>query len=152
MDLSDYRDWLGKSASTILQAVIAERGWSRVFPWGRKFPTWASRVRNYFNVTPRRLKLLDEGLSKALVERNNAFVLGNDYKAALALSGDVYVDERRRLWFEMRAGGAVYHYEGRGFGPGAPKAIVATLQSQKHVPVFKLVSPDPTGGSSEVCV
>ena len=136
----------------------ANGGWKRVFPKSMKFPIWASRIRNYFNVSPDKLKLLDEGLAKALVKRANNYDFFDSPVASMALSGDVYVDGRQRIWYEMRAGSTIHHYKAkispkdlRGYGDKV-LAAGATLRGQARVPVFKLISPDRTGGSREICL
>ena len=68
-----------------------------------------------------------------------------------ALSGQVYLDERNRPWYQMSAGATIYHF---GRHPGWFPAIEAIWQDkirgQNDTPVFKLISPDNTGGSNEV--
>jgi hypothetical protein len=69
-----------------------------------------------------------------------------------ALTGDVYLDQSRHVWFQMSPGATIYHW---GKDPRVP-LIEAPWQSvkggQQVVPVFKLVSPDDTGGSRECCI
>ena len=64
---------------------------------------------------------------------------------AFALTGDTYDDERGLVWYQMSTAGAVYHY------PGAVtwyKKLDAAQKFQSFMPVFKLISPDETGGSN----
>lgn len=44
---------------------------------------------------------------------------------------------------------SIYHYEGE---VNTTKKIIGFLTGQEHTPVFKLVSPDGSGGSREVCI
>lgn len=67
-----------------------------------------------------------------------------------ALSGDVYKGNADMIWYQMSPGGAIYHFK----KPTTP-ALEAPLQSlvtQVFTPVFKLVSPDRTGGSCETII
>jgi len=174
------RNWVGKTASLIRESVIQARGWSRVFPMHmvvklekptidvgpityevpvgipkiettNQFPQWVSRIRNYFNEEPRSLRLLssDEGRFRILTmkDRIPPYVPGAH---SLALSGDVYEDDKRRHWFAMSTGGTVYHY------PGCvtkTKTALAAATPQALIPIFKLISPDDgTGGSLEVII
>jgi hypothetical protein len=146
-DLQTYSYWIGKSADEIRRAVIAHGGWTRVFP-GR-VPVWASRVRSYFNDIPNELKLLDLFKGGAAARRVNRFEIWEDFKAAKALSGDVYEDRSGRHWYEMHTAGTVYHYPGKVDWWKPRRAAIAP---QAHIPVFKLVSPDGSGGSCEVCI
>lgn len=163
-ELSDYSKWIKSNPVEIREAVIKAGGWSKVFPMEmevapsfpprlvakQEFPEWASRVRNFFNETPLSLRLLrsKEALFRTYTikgKRNTVLPGAHDF----ALSGDVYVDEAERVWFEMSTAGTVYHYPGK---VDAGKKVDAFLSSQATIPVFKLISPDGTGGSSEVCV
>lgn len=85
-----------------------------------------------------------------LEHNRNRIIKGWDRVAEIkALSGQVYKDQSNSIWYQMDAGGAIYHF---GRNPRFPK-IESFWQSkkrgQKDTPVFKLVSPDGTGGSSE---
>lgn len=150
--LNDYGDWVGRCPLEIRRAVIARGGWSKVFPRGQDFPKWANRIRNYFNLKPKKLKLI-KSLSREWILASREVAGGpnilQDFKSAAALSGDLYIDEFGRHWFEMRATGAIYHYKGK---VDLYKKVAATLWRQEHCPVFKLISPDGTGGSCEICL
>lgn len=61
--LRDYKLWTQTNALAVREAVKGVGGWAIVFP--DHVPRWASRVRNYFNETPRQLMRLDETRSKA---------------------------------------------------------------------------------------
>lgn len=67
-----------------------------------------------------------------------------------ALSDDVYTDEAGRIWYQMSPGGTIYHWK----DPSYPtlEAINQNFRGQEATPVFKLVSPDGTGGSRECCI
>lgn len=118
------------------------------------FPLWASRVRNYFNVTPITLRLLPplDGLLRTS-EHRRAFALlpASIQQVVFALNGDVYLDEHDTPWFNMIKTGTVYHFPGK---VDAVKIAAAMLREigRLPMPVFKLVSPDGTGGSMEVCL
>ena len=150
--LTDYANWIGQSPVEVRKAVIQHGGWSDVFPDKQPFPLWASRVRNYFNDRPARLKLLgvrERSLAKENACLNVGCLAGKGLFATFGFSGDVYVDEDNRNWFEMSTAGTVYHYAGK---VTKLKKVDAFLSVQKKMPVFKLISPDGTGGSLEVCI
>lgn len=141
-DLRCYRNWHEKTAEQILQAVIAVGGWANVFP--DHVPKWASRIRNYFNITPTHLMRFDRGREAALVHKYHTYRKG---LARFALSDDVYKDEKGRPWFQMSTGGTPYHYAGE---VNLRKKAKAAILPQRLIPIFKLISPDGTGGSLEL--
>ena len=68
--LKDYRNWIGQTVLDVYYSVIRVGGWQNVFPGA--LPRWASRIRQYFNLTPMTLKLLDrEESSRHLREGAN---------------------------------------------------------------------------------
>ena len=67
-----------------------------------------------------------------------------------ALSGAVYLDERNRPWYQMAAGSTIYHWGRRPLWAAFEAAWVDKVRGQNDTPVFKLISPDDTGGSNEV--
>lgn len=73
-DLKKYDFWIGKSALQVFGAVLMVGGWRAVFPDSEKFPVWASKVRNYFNVYPMTLKRLPEKEAKPYL--NNPLNIG----------------------------------------------------------------------------
>jgi hypothetical protein len=159
--------------------VINAGGWEFVFPFNQKIKKWAHRVRNYFNDTPKSLTRLSKEEAQRQLRRIKASAAGRiklhftlatsaeylpraypidptgltDIAAeAFSLSGNVYEDEFRRIWFQMGAGATIYHF---GRDPKVPIAEAmwqAVKGGQKSVPVFKLVSPDDTGGSRECII
>jgi hypothetical protein len=194
--LKDYRNWVGETVLDVHYSVIRVGGWQTVFPGA--LPRWASRIRQYFNLTPMTLTLLDrEESSRHLQKAQTALPASSRAKARrkelqsrgmgisflvpgpstkpgtsivkpdpqapidtmsgeigtmMALSGDVYEDRLgRSIWFQMTPGGAVYHF-GEKIRSPTLRAMGATHAGQEHAPVFKLVCPDGTGGSREVCI
>ena len=195
-ELQDYSKWIGRTAADVYQSVSKVGGWQFVFPG--KLPRWASRLRQFFNVSPTRLRVLDQaesnyylsraqtalpesrraktfqkkeqrrGMGMSFYDPNSSTRPGtmlkkpdpkapihglvNNYATGAALSGDVYEDlHTRRIWFQTAPGGAVYHF-GRKISNPTAAAIQATIDGQELAPVFKLLSPDGTGGSREVCI
>jgi hypothetical protein len=184
-DLRLYRRWLLNSPQMVLNAVIDAGGWQTVFP--NSVPQWANKVRNYFNETPKSLRLLGQAESakwlaqarkhvpveKTYIARSpiqihpaqpaiekilefQAELIDIDrYKDLLAylfaLSGDVYVDDAKRIWYQMSPGGNIYHYGSQPTQPMLESALAAA-KTQAFIPVFKLVSPDHTGGSRECII
>jgi hypothetical protein len=154
--LQDYNNWVDKSPEDIVNAVKKKEvgGWAKVFP--DKLPLWAHRVRNYFNAEAKSLLRLDESTSKnllALIQQglnslNHDPGFFEDVAETFALSGDVYKDAQGKIWFQMSPGGTIYHW-GRDPIVPKPEAFFQGLKGQAGLPIFKLVSPDGTGGSHE---
>jgi hypothetical protein len=141
--LRDYRNWYDLSAAQILAVVRKVRGgWATVFPNG--IPCWASRLRNYFNVTPHWLMRYDNQREWSAYHRN---LVNRGFHAWHALHGAVYKDKQNAEWLQMATAASVYHYPGK---VNASKKVGAYIKPQLLMPVFKLVSPDGTGGSREV--
>ena len=69
-----------------------------------------------------------------------------------ALSGDVYLDNLNRPWFQMAAGSTIYHWGEHPESPTAEAVYQDTIMRQDDTPVFKLISPDDNGGSNEVII
>jgi hypothetical protein len=194
-ELSDYREWLKHSPFEVHMHVFNLGGWKHLWNSSKfrgKPPRWASRVRNYFNTTPKKLTRLDAKTSathlkqaqkakvaaecatiKAMHDKSLAAKAGVPLKlpkgcpaqpdpdarmsfsdtmgTRMALSGDVYIDELKQIWFQMDPGGAIYHYGEKPWWPTV-ESIWASGVGQELIPVFKLVSPDGTGGSRECCI
>jgi hypothetical protein len=137
--------------------VIAAGGWDEVFPMDMVFPEWASRVRNFFNVTPVTLERVapdDHGKHQIKNRRGyNIWIPPVFQRYAFALNGDVYADEHGRPWFEMDKIGALYHLPFPSNVPLPTKIAVVAVMPYSKISVFKLISPDgDTGGSLELCV
>ena len=150
-DLKTYDYWIGKTALDIKQSVgCTVKGWEFVFPEGGTFPAWANKVRNYFNEIPTQLAVVGKLKAKTLAGRLSKpgilskFGLpdGDDYPF-------VFVDNKGNHWFLMTPGGGVYH-QGDG-SPGFWDKVGAQFMDQDET-IFKLVSPDLIGGSSEVII
>jgi hypothetical protein len=141
--LRDYRNWYELTAKEVLDAVREIKGgWGTVFNKG--IPCWASRLRNYFNVTP---KFLMRFGSRKEWEIYHTRLVNREFMAWHALHGAVYKDKQNREWLQMATAAAVYHYQGE---VTVGKEIGAHIRPQMMMPIFKLVSPDRTGGSREV--
>src|SRR5262249_56378487 len=95
-ELQDYSKWVGKNAEDVLRWVISRGGWINVFP--STLPKWASRIRNYFNITPSWFHRVDSTEARALIDKHSTH---RSLSAWWALSGDVYRDEESRVWFDM---------------------------------------------------
>jgi len=198
--LKNYDTWIDKSPLMVHSYVIHAGGWKRVFWDG--VPRWASRVRNYFNVTPQKLtQMSDEQSEIKLREVQTAIVAADcanakrvraqigikqlgpaihkygapkssvlpdgcsvepDMSARMgfndtlgtrhALSGEVYTDESGLVWYQMDPGAAIYHYGEIPWWPGGRAFWASVILGQRQIPVFKLVSPDGTGGSRECII
>lgn len=151
--LQDYNNWIGKSPKEIIEAVKQVGGWVNIFP--DKLPLWAHRIRNYFNREPRSLERLDATRTKALMKRSEYGLpvkssVSGYFAEKYALTGDVYKDAQGWVWYQMNEGGTIYHW---GSHPRvAPvESIYQEIKEKIGIPapVFKLVTPDGTGGSRE---
>jgi hypothetical protein len=158
--LQDYNNWIGKSPQTILEAVN-KAGWGAVFNDPIKFPKglpiWAHRVRNYFNREPYFLSRLDQKESKNRLKKLDSSVniedegRFNEFIRSRALTINVYVDESGfTVWFQMSAGGTIYHF--KHVKNKTKEAMIQTVLGQSNTPIFKLISPDVTGGSCETII
>lgn len=158
-ELQDYNNWIGKSPRQILDDV-KNYGWVSVFNDLVKFPKglpiWAHRVRNYFNLEPYFLTRLDEKESKIRLKRIAYSANIRDegmfdaFKRSRALSDHVYLDETKTEWFQMSPGGTIYHF--KDVTNQAKEAVAQEVLGQSRTPIFKLVSPDSTGGSCETII
>jgi hypothetical protein len=169
-EMRQYRKWLTVSPLEVINSVIGY-GWQRVFP--DRLPVWASKVRNYFNATPKSLQRLGAAKSAEYLKKAQTYLkleqsyqvkpsksgaihpllpaletAKDVYVVMKALSGDVYIDEETRIWYQMSPGAAIYHYGSQPTNPTV-EAIWAEAKTQNFIPVFKLVSPDGSGGSQE---
>lgn len=141
-DLSFYRHWIGRTPHFILTQVRQVGGWGAVFQ--DRFPAWASRVRNFFNDTPTTLSILPTRESVAALK----LVRSNPFDVSTSLLPVIYRGNNTlpyNFWVTFEKEGSVLHYE----GGSVPRAL---LTRQERIPVFKLVCPDGTGGSSEIVI
>jgi hypothetical protein len=142
-ELRDYEKWHHLSAAQVLRAVQnIKGGWASVFPDG--IPCWASRLRNFFNVTPDWLMRFDWQRERAIYWRR---LVNRRFMAWHALHGAIYKDRQNREWLQMSTAATLYHYEGE---INLSKKAEAFLNPQSRLPIFKLISPDGTGGSLEL--
>jgi hypothetical protein len=74
----------------------------------------------------------------------------DDIAIRRAFAGAVYKDESGRLWYQMAAGSTIYHYGDQPWNDTIEGVYVEKILGQNDVPVFKLISPDNTGGSNEI--
>lgn len=157
--LRDYDEWRRSGPQQIIEAV-KNIGWKKVFE--DEVPLWAHRVRNFFNVEPTSLTRLDKSLTnhylagvdgKLAALRRGYHVGDYDRVAELeALSGQVYRDQFNNIWYQMDAGGGIYHFGSHPKIPALESAYQSKMQGQKRTPIFKLVSFDGTGGSMETII
>lgn len=196
--LGNYSNWIGKPALDIYVAVLRAGGWKNVFP--DRVPRWASRVRNYFNLSPCTLERTSGEVAKRAMQQQQRFKfqlechevqtfnkyhrnyrpnpngkldpppfavpegcsatasydvvhtgLTDSIAVKKALTGVVYKDETGRLWFQMAPGSTIYHWGTEVSGTLEPMvdASYVEIRGQDFAPVFKLISPDNTGGSVE---
>lgn len=152
--LRDYNEWIDKTPQEILIAVKKVGGWASVFP--DALPLFAHQVRNFFNVEPVTLQRYPSDHGDEFVALVQAGFKNwgkrDKFKAVVALSGDVYKDQSNRTWFQMSPGGAIYHWGGDPTWDVADAYHSQYIRGQDGIPVFKLISPDGTGGSLETII
>jgi hypothetical protein len=68
------------------------------------------------------------------------------------LTGHVYFDEEIEVWYQMSAGGTIYHWGDDVRFERLEAAYTQKVHGQTGIPIFKLVCPDGTGGSKETIV
>ena len=175
--LRSYKNWIGKNPEFVLQSAIRAGGWTKVFPaatFDVKYFLWAHRVRNFFNQVPSVLFRVGPDSSvwrwASRFFTSQELELGKTFLAVMTTPslGDVqsrvkesvaldwrfvYRDPYGRHWIQMAPGGTGYHWNSNGKAhPTAQTAIWASAIGQQNIPVFKLVSPDGSGGSYEVII
>lgn len=149
-ELRDAHEWIGQTAENILQSVNHAGSWAKVFEHG--VPMWLHRLRNYFNVEPKFLRLLNKPLTDHYMSKIRSNGQLDDFVGERTLSEDVYADEQGRIWYQMGAGGSIYHWGDDVENPRLEAAFTHTVRRQTGIPIFKLISPDGTGGSKETIV
>ena len=152
-ELKDPGEWVNQNAQDILDSVKKAGGWKTLFPTG--VPMWLHKIRNYFNVEPTTLRLVDRGVAVHWMSEVRKYGQLNAFiKGPRTLSGHVYFDEEVEVWYQMGAGGTIYHW-GRdviGWLDWAEAGYAHMVRTQAGIPVFKLVCPDGTGGSKETII
>jgi len=149
-ELTDPSEWVDQNAQDILQSVKDAGGWKKVFPKG--VPHWLHKIRNYFNLEPKTLRLVDkQPTDHAMHEIRKHGQIGG-LITRFALSGDVYFDEDAETWYQMGAGGSIYHWGGGVTWEAMDAFHTQFFRGQEGIPVFKLICPDGTGGSKETII
>ena len=75
----------------------------------------------------------------------------NTIATVSSLSGDAYQDQLGYIWWQMTPGATIYH-TGTGKVKNPTKEALDAERKGQEATVFKLVSPDGTGGSWEVII
>ena len=152
-ELRDANEWVGQNAQCILDSVRRADGWKNVFPDPFPFPMWLHKLRNYFNVEPTTLRLVDKATTTIRMGEISKYGRLKGLTGSRTLSGHVYVDEYNRVWYQMGPGGSIYHW---GDDPSWHAPIDAgfthLFRGQTGIPIFKLICPDGTYGSNETIV
>ncbi len=153
-ELQDSVDWVGQNAENILKSVRKAGGWAKVFPGC--VPTWLHKLRNYFNVEPKTLRAVDKTVSAHWMQDICSYGQIGGVITQFALSGDVYFDEEVEVWYQMGAGGSIYHWGDKpgifGRFSGLDAFNTQFFRRQTGIPVFKLICPDGTDGSKETII
>lgn len=149
-ELQDSREWVNQNAEDILKSVIQAHGWAKVFPKG--VPMWLHKIRNYFNVEPKTLRLVSKSVRDHWMHDVRSKGKMDGFVEKRALTGDVYFDEEVEVWYQMSAGGTIYHWGSEVKHEKLEAVHTQLFRGQNGVPVFKLISPDCTGGSKETIV
>jgi hypothetical protein len=138
--LLEYKYWVGKSPVEVRASVIKEGGWHSLFPLNQDIPVWLHRMRNFFNQTPGKLMRLGGAFRPKGYRK---------FITPFSLTGDAYLDPDGLMWYQMSTTATPYHYPGE---VTTAKKIDAATKLQAFIPIFKLISPDDTGGSLELIV
>lgn len=150
-ELQDSTQWVNQNAKDILASVRnVEGGWATVFPKG--VPSWLHKLRNYFNVEPKTLKLVDKTPTDHAMQGIRSHGHMNSFVGKRALTGQVYFDEEIETWYQMSAGGTIYHWGRDVKVDWAEAAYTQKVRGQTGTPIFKLICPDGTGGSKETII
>lgn len=149
-ELQDSREWVDQNAQDILDSVKKAGGWAKVFPKG--VPTWLHKLRNYFNVEPVSLRLVDKVPTDHAMHEIRSYCQIDGLITQFALTGDVYFDEEAETWYQMGAGGTIYHWGGGVTWEPVDAFHTQFFRGQTGIPVFKLICPDGTGGSKETII
>ena len=149
-ELQDPAEWVDQNAQDILDSVKKAGGWKKVFPKG--VPSWLHKIRNYFNVEPKTLRLVDKKPTDHAMREIRAHGQIGGLITQFALTGDVYFDEEAETWYQMGAGGTIYHWGGGVTWEPIDAFSTQFLRGQARIPIFKLICPDGTGGSKETII
>lgn len=153
-ELTDSSEWVLQNAQDILDSVKKAGGWAKIFPKG--VPNWLHKLRNYFNVEPKCLRLVDKSVTDHWMQDIGSHGKIDGLITQFALSGDVYFDEEVEVWYQMGAGGTIYHWGDKpgifGHLSGLDAFNTQFFRGQKGIPVFKLICPDGTDGSKETII
>jgi hypothetical protein len=149
-ELIDSSEWVDQNAQYILDSVKNAGGWRKVFPKGP--PKWLHKLRNYFNVEPKCLRLVDKHPTDHAMRliRSHGHIDG--LISQFALTGDVYFDEEVETWYQMGPGGTIYHWGGHPTFAPLDAFHTQFFRGQEGIPVFKLICPDGTEGSKETII
>lgn len=149
-ELTDSSEWVLKNAQDILDSVKQAGGWGKVFPKG--VPDWLHRLRNYFNVEPHTLRLVDKSVRDHWMNNVRSHGKLSGFVGERTLTGHVYFDEAVEVWYQMGAGGTIYHWGRDVKHPKLEAAYTHAVRGQTGTPIFKFVCPDGTGGSKETII
>lgn len=149
-ELKDSSEWVLQNPQDILDSVNKAGGWAKIFPKG--VPMWLHKLRNYFNVEPKSLRLVDKSVTDHWMKQVRAHGKIDGIITKYALTGDVYFDEEVEVWYQMGAGGTIYHWGRDIIWEKADAVHTQLFRGQTRIPIFKLVCPDGTGGSKETII
>ncbi len=149
-ELPNSWEWVNQNAQDILQSVRDANGWAKIFP--KKVPMWLHKLRNYFNIEPKSLRLVDKTPTDHAMHDIRSHGKMDSFIGKRALTGQVYFDEDAETWYQMSAGGTIYHWGKEVTHPKLEAVYTEKIRGQAGTPVFKFVCPDGTGGSKETIV
>src|SRR5262245_60784064 len=95
-ELRDPSEWVLWNAQDILDSVKDAGGWKKVFPKG--IPIWLHKLRNYFNVEPKTVRLVDKSVTDHWMRMIRGHGRLDGIIGKRALSGHVYLDEEVEVW------------------------------------------------------
>jgi len=151
-ELRDPSEWVNKNAQFILDSAGKAGGWRTVFEKEKVFPMWLHKLRNYFNVEPATLRLLDRGKANQWMSAIREHKQLDGPISSNTLSGDVYADENNNIWYQMGPGGSIFHWGNDVEMMRLEAFSTHVFRKQTGIPIFKLICPDGTKGSKETIV
>lgn len=96
-ELRDSSEWVLCNAQDILDSVKKWGGWKKIFPNG--IPMWLHKLRNYFNVEPKYLRLVDQPVTDHWMRDVRSHGQLDSFVGKRTLTGHVYFDEEVEVWY-----------------------------------------------------
>src|SRR5262245_61885043 len=132
-ELVDSSEWVLANAQDILDSVLKAGGWKKIFPDG--VPTWLHKLRNFFNIEPKCLRLVDKSATDYAMREVRSHGQMESFVGKRALTGHVYFDEEVETWYQMSAGATIYHWGDNVRFESLEAAYTQKVYGQTGIPV-----------------